>query len=176
MMISEAVKLTGKSRTTILKALKNNKLSGEKDINGHWDIQPVDLLRLYDIDPSKLEEGVTGDTPVTPVTGAPVTPQGDRGNTPEINVLQAQLDAARQLNEERADTIKHLRAELEDEKQERREAQTKLTALLTDQRETAPQTADKQPLARSGFWIALAVVIAAVAALAVYLDVLPSAG
>ena len=48
----------------------------------------------------------------------------------------------------RASYIGHLRDELAEEKRERRETQTKLTALLTDQRKAAPvsqPTTEKKP-------------------------------
>ncbi len=47
------------------------------------------------------------------------------------------------------DPINDLRRRLDDETEERRTAQAKLTALLTDQRATAPQKATEGRLARA---------------------------
>ena len=60
-------------------------------------------------------------------------------------------------------TIGHLRGELDEEKRERREAQTKLTALLSDMRPAAPEKPVEARRVHPGYW-ALAVVLAAVAA------------
>lgn len=169
MKIKEAVKLTGKSRTAILKALKDGKISGEKDVNGAWDIQPVDLLKYYSIDPAKLDQEVSGVTPLTPVSGAPLTPKADTPDTPEIKVLEAKLEAAQQLIEDRGQTIEHLRGELDEEKRERREAQTKLTALLSDMRPEVSQKPVERPRTRAGFWVALALVVAVLVAVGAFL-------
>ena len=176
MKIKEAVKLTGKSRTAILRALNEGKISGEKDSRGVWDVQPVDLLKYYEIEPSKLDEQVSGEHVRTPVSGAPRTPQNAQVRTPpdtpdttQIKVLQAQLDAVQQIVEDRGKTIEHLRGELDEEKQERRAAQTKLTALLTDQREKAPEKPVERPLVRVGYVWALVVALAAVAVFLGYL-------
>ena len=173
MKIKDAEAWTGKSRSTLLRAVKNGKVSAKKDEGGAWDIDAADLARVFEM---KTPAPGGGEQVMTPVHDASRTGQMNRGEqamtTPSVtenNVLRAQLDAAQQMADERGKTIEHLRSELAEEKEERRAAQTKLTALLTDQRVTAPEEAAQPPRTRPVFWVALAVALAALAGLAVYL-------
>lgn len=43
----QAAKATGLSTATITRALKSGKISGEKDINGAWSIEPSELHRVF---------------------------------------------------------------------------------------------------------------------------------
>jgi len=45
--LGQAAKAVGKSRTTILRALKKSKISGTKDAHGNWSIDPAELHRVY---------------------------------------------------------------------------------------------------------------------------------
>lgn len=139
---NEAAKSVGKSKTTILRHIDKGKLSAARDDNGNWKIDPSELARVYG--------GGTGGAERVPAHGAPRSgtsgPVGPQNVPPEINVLEVKLEAAEKLAAERETelhhrdvTIGHLRDELADEKRERRETQTKLTALLTHQRESKPE-------------------------------------
>lgn len=45
--LGQAAKAAGKSKTTILRALKKSKISGMKDAHGNWSIDPAELHRVY---------------------------------------------------------------------------------------------------------------------------------
>jgi excisionase family DNA binding protein len=45
--LAEAAKATGTNKTTILRAIKSGKLSGTKDTHGEWQVEPVELHRVY---------------------------------------------------------------------------------------------------------------------------------
>ena len=45
--LGEAAKATGKDRATISRALKKGKISGVKDVQGQWQIEPAELHRVY---------------------------------------------------------------------------------------------------------------------------------
>jgi excisionase family DNA binding protein len=45
--MTEAAKRTGKTRQTIHKAIRQGKLSAQKDRNGEWRIDPSELFRVY---------------------------------------------------------------------------------------------------------------------------------
>lgn len=59
MTLTEAAKWAGVTRPTIFKALKNGKLSGQKDDAGEWRIDPAELERVYQ--PGK-QGNVSGNT------------------------------------------------------------------------------------------------------------------
>jgi hypothetical protein len=44
--LAEATKATGTSKTTILRAIKSGEVSGTKDENGTWPVDP-ELHRVY---------------------------------------------------------------------------------------------------------------------------------
>ena len=45
--IREAIKLTKTSRSTILRNIKNGKLSATKDRNNNWSFEPSELIRVF---------------------------------------------------------------------------------------------------------------------------------
>jgi hypothetical protein len=53
--IGQAAKETGKSKSTLSKALKNGTISGDKNPNGSYEIDAAELFRVF---PKKTEETV----------------------------------------------------------------------------------------------------------------------
>ena len=45
--IGEAARATGKSRSTLLRAIRASKVSAEKDAYGQWLVDPAELHRVY---------------------------------------------------------------------------------------------------------------------------------
>ena len=45
--LAEAAKATGTNKTTILRAIKSGKISGERDEHGNWRIEPAEVHRVY---------------------------------------------------------------------------------------------------------------------------------
>jgi excisionase family DNA binding protein len=60
---TEAAALAGVSKSAILKAIKSGKISAEKDINGEWRIEPVELLRRYEAVGDIPQQSVRQSTP-----------------------------------------------------------------------------------------------------------------
>lgn len=123
LMLGEAAKVVGKNRTTILRAIKTGKLSAaHDDASGAWLIEPAELHRLYPQADARAS-----------------APKGDAhlrtGHASgEIRELRARLDAAEARLTDAHDQIADLRHQRDAEAEERRTAQAKLTALLTDRR------------------------------------------
>lgn len=109
--LGSAAKLTGKSKSTLLRAIQSGRMSGSKDDNGNYQIETSELLRVF---PATVR-GASDDAPRT-----------DERNGTE----RAEIEGLRALAEERQRTIDDLRRRLDQESEERR----KLTAMLTDQR------------------------------------------
>lgn len=45
--LSEASIHVGKSKQTIIKAIRSGRISAEKDANGEWRVEPVELFRVW---------------------------------------------------------------------------------------------------------------------------------
>jgi hypothetical protein len=111
--LGKAALATGKSKTTLHRAITSGKISASRNEDGEYEIDPAELMRVYEIvtpEPQKhieLEQSVTVDeTPVLRV---------------EIEGLKQQLVL---LKDERDD----LRRRLDEDSAERR----RLTLLLTE--------------------------------------------
>lgn len=99
--IGQAAKATGKSKSTIFRAIKNGRISASRDDNGDFDIDPSELHRVF----PKVWENV----PQNAATEPPSVP-AER----EIELLQEQLarerefsrDLARRLDESEAERRK----------------------------------------------------------------------
>ncbi len=124
----EAADLVGLSKAAILKAIKTGKVSAQKDSNGIWRLEPVEVLRVWKS---------ASDNPRQP---APESPQQS------IAGLQRENELLRE-------TVADLRARLDAESEERhREAEERrnLMLLLTDSRSTT--TPAPQVEQRKSFW------------------------
>jgi hypothetical protein len=119
---------TGKSKTTIHRAIKSGKLSAFKNDDGTFEIDPAELHRVFD----PVTHGVTGNS----VMEQSVTPDAVALLAQENAFLKLQLEREREFNRD-------LQAMLKNESEERR----KLTALLTHQKDqteqNTPSTAKK---------------------------------
>ncbi len=115
--LGEAAKATGKAKATISKAIKNGRISAQKDEKGTFHIDPSELHRVYPPTVSSEQE----ETPANTITGS------DIAGT--IRELQARLESAHERLSDKETVIADLK---EDRDRWRQQA----TALLTDQRPT----------------------------------------
>lgn len=118
MTLNEAAKSCRKAKGTVLKAIKEGRLSAPKDAQGRYEIDPSELHRVFPLTNTDQSE--------KPV----LTPASDHENRIEIERLRAELKAVNTLSENMAETVADLRERLDREGEERRQ----LTAMLTDQR------------------------------------------
>ena len=109
--LSQAAKLTGKSKSTINRAIKNGKLSAVRYEDGSYSIDPAELARAFDVEPP---EGVKR---------RDADPDGTR-LLERIAALEAMLNREREISA--------------DLKEDRDRWRQQATALLTDQRPTNP--------------------------------------
>jgi hypothetical protein len=111
---------TGKSKTTIHRAIKSGKLSAFKNDDGAFEIDPSELHRVFE----PVTYGVTGNTTME----QSVTPDVTALLAQENDFLRLQLEREREFNRD-------LQLMLKTESEERR----KLTALLTHQKDQVEQ-------------------------------------
>lgn len=139
----EAGAAVGKSKSTVLRAIRRGDLSAARDeATGNWLIDPAELHRVYP--PVAYGSG-------EPINGAPRDHNGT-SPTAELRELRARLEAAELRFSDAQDQIADLRRRFDQESEERRQtagrlaaAQERIAALLTDQRPAAPT---KMPVRR----------------------------
>ena len=124
--LGTAAKATGRNKTTILRAIKDGKISALRDAaSGAWRIEPVELHRVY------------------PAV-ADATPDATNGNADAMAELRARLA-------DKDAVIDDLRERLTESEKERRATAAQLTALLTDQRPAPAAAPDSPNSARRGW-------------------------
>ena len=125
--LNQAAKEAGKSKQTILDAIRNGRLSAPKDEQGRYQIDPAELFRVYPVtgqQTSQRPDAETGTDHPRPDTGTAFFERIIAGLESERDDLRRRLDQSEEAREREA--------------AERREAQTKLTALLTYQPKAEP--------------------------------------
>jgi uncharacterized coiled-coil protein SlyX len=107
--LGTAAKATGRNKTTILRAIKDGKITALRDVaSGAWRIEPVELHRVY---PAIAE----------------ATPDATAGNSDAMAELRARLA-------DKDGVIEDLRDRLTESERERRQTAERLHALLADSR------------------------------------------
>lgn len=109
--LSQAAKLTGKSKSTVNRAIKTGKLSATRQEDGSYSIDPAELARTFDVEP------------LTGTKRSDTEPDGAR-LIERILALEAMLSREREISA--------------DLKEDRDRWRQQATALLTDQRPTTP--------------------------------------
>ena len=122
--LGEAAKATGKSKTSIRRALDGGRISGIKNDLGEWEIQPSELHRVFPMSEQgnrdEVQEAARSVTsPVTPLLQAKLD-VAER----EVVLLRQQLDREREISRGLETDRDHWRQQA--------------TALLTDQRRPDP--------------------------------------
>lgn len=123
--LSQAAKLTGKSKSTINRSIKTGKLSAIRHEDGSYSIDPAELSRAFNLEP---QEGAKR---------RDAEPDGTR-LLERIEALEAMLDREREI--------------LADLKEDRDRWRQQATALLTDQRLTTAQVQPEHPARRRRWW------------------------
>ena len=130
--LGTAAKATGKSRTAILRAIKTGKISALKDENGHYQIDPAELFRVYIAVTDNSKNGVNNagyEQSVTP----DVTPK-------LIDILERE-------RQQMQATINDLRRRLDEAEEARKDAAAetrRLTQMLTYQSKTVQEVKQYQ--------------------------------
>lgn len=125
--LKEAAERTGRGKPAILKAIQKGRISAKKNDIGEWRIDPAELHRVY----PAVSGTVAGNG------------SGERWETAkETNALQREVEILREERRRDYELIEDLRKDRDHWRQQ-------ATALLVDQRATAPQKAADGLLARA---------------------------
>ena len=117
--LRQAADLCGTSRSTIHRALKSGKLSGNRLEDGAWDIDPSELARVF---PWDISEPVQRDNPG----------QGREGTNEREAVLVVKVEMLEHQLERERDTIADLRKRLD-------RAEDRVLALTSQTLPPAPE-------------------------------------
>lgn len=136
--LNQAAKYAGVAKKTLLERLKSNdlsaKLSGEKNVQGHWEIDEAELDRVF----RKPQQEPHRKTVSSPHDQNAKTSQSSALEV-EVKMLREQIERMDTERErERAqlgDQIEALKAQAERQSADHRQA----LAALTDQREKAAE-------------------------------------
>ena len=124
--LGEAAIATGKSKSTLSKAIKAGKITAFKNDNGAFEIEPSELHRLYPPAPLAIEENTSESVD----SEQNATPDSTPKNTSNIEVLEAKL----QMANERIEELKADKEKLEVDKEQWRQQATNLLAAPQDKR------------------------------------------
>lgn len=129
--LGQAAKTAKRAKGTLSKALNNGNISAEKDDKGRWQIDPSELQRWMDSNPSLNSTENQLETP----TETPENSNGNSGLSVEVKLLREQIDKIETMHDRErqhlVDQIEDLKTEAERRSREHMQA----LAVLTDQRE-----------------------------------------
>jgi hypothetical protein len=128
--LSDAAKLVGMSKNGIVKAIKNGKISGQKNVHGQWEVDPAELTRVYK--PIETAELVSANK------NAPVSDSEPNENMALKREVELQREQINLLRDQLADAKGR-----EDKILKMMEEQIGTMRLISDQREAKPQIEQK---------------------------------
>jgi hypothetical protein len=91
--LNQAAKTCGRAKSTLLDAIKSGRLSAFKTKNGHYEIDPSELHRVFPFAAPDHPEPVTDRTPV-PQSTPTENHQNTKGLEREVELLREMLDKA----------------------------------------------------------------------------------
>ena len=91
--LNQAARACGRAKSTLLNAIKDGRLSVAKTTNGHYEIDPSELHRVFPFNAPDHPEPASDRTPVPQSTPAENHPN-IRGLEREVELLREMLDKA----------------------------------------------------------------------------------
>jgi len=126
--LRQAAEQSGVDKSTIQRAIKNGRMSADKDNRNHYQIDPAELDRVFPARVSKPSHGTGGDV-------SRETPRNTQKSTDETPVLLAENEMLREIAADRQRTIEDLRRRLdkaEDDRNKEAEERRQLTIRLLE--------------------------------------------
>ena len=141
--LKEAVRQSGKNRTTIMRQIKGGKYSAQKDDDNKWRIDPSEFHRVYplrkeDEEPPPLDAH-SEQTPEMHNSAQPNAQRTDTSTADTIALVRTMVETVEKKNTEEIkrlqETIDDLRARLDAEAKHNREVTLRLTHEPKEQKE-----------------------------------------
>lgn len=117
--LGEAAKAVGKAKSTILRSIKNGRISASKGDDGAYRIDPSELHRVFD----------------APVAH-PLLSNDEEPHTEHPKHLKVQLEL---VEKERERERNQMQATIDDLRERLDRSEDRITALLTDHRDPEPR-------------------------------------
>ena len=125
--LSQAAKACSKSKSTLLEAIRNGRLSAKRDDKNQWCIEPSELFRVYPIEQKNRSMNGSENQDRTPA---------EQDRTRIAGLLVREVRLLEREREALIDTIADLRHRLDRENTERQ----RLTLMLEHQRDKAEES------------------------------------
>lgn len=145
--LKEAADAVGLGKPAILKAIQKGRISAHKNDFGQWEIDPAELHRVYKPISKETQQGTNFQRQ---------EPQEPLNNSIELKVkLETMAELKARIEDECADLRRRLdqseeaRQKAEDAKDRAFSELSRLTLMLTDQREKQEPVAEEP---KKGFW------------------------
>lgn len=100
--LNKASQTCGRSKSTLLEAIKSGKMSAPKNDRGHYSIDPAELHRAFPFKMTDHPEPVPNRSPVP----LPTTPE----NHPKTAVLEREVDLLREMLAKAETNAEHWRS------------------------------------------------------------------
>lgn len=120
--LGDAAKATGKSKTTLHRAIKSGRISASKAEDGSYAIEPAELHRVFPAVTAKAPEGLS-----------PRNDEEQLSNT--LTALRTQLEIQEKERDRERTLLQETIADLREDRDKWRQ---QATSLLTDQRSEPP--------------------------------------
>lgn len=133
--LGQAAKHAKRAKGTLSKALTNGQITAEKDDKGRWQIDPSELQRWLDANPLSNATENQGAT-------SSETPENTSGNSAlavEVKLLREQIEKIENMHDRERKQLVDQIDDLKTEAERRSREHMQTLAVLTDQREKAPQ-------------------------------------
>lgn len=140
--LKQAAEATGKSKSTIFRAIKAHTISGIRDENGEWQIDPAELHRVFPpvSDTAPRHDAMRNDEIPNEIVRL----------RREVEIKDEQLAAERRERDRERDTLRETMTDLREDRDRWRAQAEHATRLLTDQREKAQEPPPAPP--RRSWW------------------------
>ncbi len=151
--LNSASKAAGRSKATILDAIRSGRLSARRDDRQQWQIDPAELFRVFPPDQSATGHENRDRPPVSTIPTELLTAQ--------VMTLQAQLELHQQTAERERRTLEGV---IDDLRQDRDHWRRQASALLTHQSPTSSENRDRPPWRPPARLVVLLLVLVALVA------------
>ncbi|WP_238938211.1 hypothetical protein, partial [Sulfitobacter geojensis] len=143
--LGQAAKAAKRAKGTLSKALNNHDISAEKDEKGRWQIDPSELQRWMDSNPLPNSQE---NQPAT-LSETPENHNGNSALATEVKLLREQMEKIENMHDREREQLVGQIEDLKTEAERRSREHMQALAVLTDQRDKAPE----QP--KRSFWARL---------------------